>query len=103
MTQKFTAKEIHFLKNGSNGPEGSSGPDGTDGSGGSEDQPIHPPDVYFSDLLHDPSVRFTAFEKRLADTKIPGDKFICALVQIDQEASEETREKVGEIFEAWNR
>ncbi len=95
MTQKFTAKEIHFLKNGTDGDRS-----GGNRSNGSEDQPIHPPDIYFSDLLHDPSVRFTAFEKRLADTKIPGDKFICALVQIDQEASEETREKAGEIFEA---
>ncbi len=91
MTQKFTAKEIHFLKTGSSG---------SDGSKGAEDQEIHPPDTYFSDLLHDPSVRFTAFEKRLADTKIPGDTFICAVIQIDQEASEETRETAHDIFEA---
>jgi len=97
MTQKFTAKEIHFLKTGSSGTNASSA---SSGSNGSEDQQIHPPDIYFSDLLHDPGIQFTAFEKRLADTKIPGDKFICAVVQIDHEASEETREKARDIFEA---
>ena len=90
MTQKFTAKEIHFLKNGTKG----------DKSGETEDRQISPPDNYFSDLLHDPSVRFTAFKKRLAGTKVPGGKFICAVVQIDQEASEETREAARDIFEA---
>lgn len=82
MTQKFLAKEIHFLKTGS------------------EDQQVCPPDTYFSDLLHTPSVGFTAFEKRLSETKIPGETFICAVFRIDPETCEETMETAREIFEA---
>ncbi|MCG8615792.1 MAG: tetratricopeptide repeat protein [Desulfobacterales bacterium] len=82
MTPKFFAKEIHFLKSGS------------------EDQEINPPEIYYSDLCHSPSVRFTTFEERLNGTTIPDDRCICTLVQIDPAVSEETVETAKDVFEA---
>ncbi|HCY84328.1 MAG TPA: hypothetical protein DHV36_04250 [Desulfobacteraceae bacterium] len=82
MTPKFFAKEIHFLKSGS------------------KDQEIHPPEIYYSDLSHSPSVRFTTFQERLAGTTIPDDRCICTLVQIDPQVSEETVETAKDVFEA---
>ncbi len=81
MTQKFTAKEIHFLKKGS------------------EDAKIHPPSTYFSDLIHTTAVQYSAFEERL--NKVPPKKgLICAVVQVDTDAKEEVKEKARDIFEA---
>ncbi|MDD9303735.1 MAG: tetratricopeptide repeat protein [Desulfobacter sp.] len=82
MMKKFTSKEIHFLKTGS------------------ETQPLFPPETYLSDLLHSPSIQFTAFEQRMAQTKIVKDNFIAAVIQIDARAPEKTREKARDIFEA---
>ncbi len=82
MIQKFTSKEIHFLKTGS------------------DTQPVHPPETYFSDLIHTPTVEFSGFGDRLADIKIPKDNFIASVIQIDAQAPEKTREKARDIFEA---
>jgi len=78
MIQKFTSKEIHFLKTGSD--------------------PIYPPETYLSDLLHSPSVQFTAFEDRLSQT-LPKDRFITAVVRIDPKAPKAIQEKARTIFE----
>lgn len=83
MTQKFSAKDIHFLKKGS------------------EASQIHPPETYFSDLIHTPGVSYAAFAERLNQTDIPEQKgLICAIVQVDPGAGEETQEKARDIFEA---
>ena len=82
MTPRFTSKEIHFLK--------------TD----SDDFDIKPPEIYFSDLLLTDSSSLKAFENRLEQATIPGDKFLCAVVQISQDALETTRENTRETFEA---
>jgi len=81
MTQKFIAKEIHFLKKRS------------------EDAQIHPPETYFSDLIHTPGVQYTAVEERLK--QVPQKKGLtCAVVQVDTDAGKEVKEKAREIFEA---
>lgn len=83
MIQKFTAKEIHFLKTGS------------------DETQIHPPQTYFSDLIHNPGVQYAAFQERLNQADLPPKKgLICAVVQVDQDTGEETKEKARDIFEA---
>ncbi|WDP89637.1 MAG: tetratricopeptide repeat protein [Desulfobacter sp.] len=82
MIKKFTSTEIHFLKTGSG------------------DQPVSPPDIYLSDLLHSPTVQFTAFEGRLDQAPLPDDKFIAAVVRIAPDGSDDTGEKAGEVFES---
>ena len=73
MTQKFTAKEIHFLKKRS------------------EDAKIHPPQTYFSDLIHTPGVQYLAVEDRL--TQVPEKEgLICAVIQVEADAKEEVKE-----------
>jgi len=57
MTNKFSSKEIHFLK--------------TD----PDDFNFRPPELYFSDLLLTKTIQIKAFEKRLSETKIPGRNF----------------------------
>lgn len=79
---KFTSKEIHFLKADSDNP------------------PIQAPKTFFSDLLHDHTIQFEKFNDRLASAKIPGDDFICAVVQVSGTDSEKTKERAKEIFEA---
>ena len=83
MTQKFTAKDVHFLKKGSEAPR------------------FHPPKSFFSDLISHPGVQYTAFEERLNQTEFPEKKgVICALAQVDPHAGEETKEKARDIFDA---
>lgn len=82
MTIKFSSKEIHFLK--------------TD----SDDFTIKPPETYFSDLLLAKTVQITAFEKRLAQVRIPGEKFLCAVIQISKDPSQDIREIAKQTFEA---
>lgn len=82
MTTKFTSKEIHFLK--------------TD----SDNFDIKAPEKYFSDLLFDKTIELNAFEKRLSQTKIPGKKFLCAVIEISTEASESVQENAKDTFEA---
>nr|NJM01297.1 tetratricopeptide repeat protein [Desulfobacula sp.] len=82
MTPRFTSKEIHFLK--------------TD----SDELTIHPPEVYFSDLLLTDSPGIRAFEKRLEQASIPNEKFLCAVVQISQEDPDPAGETAKDAFEA---
>ncbi len=82
MIPRFTSKEFTFLK-----------PD-------SDDHPIQEPDTFFSDLVHTKTVSFAAFEERLASARIPKTGFVCAAIQVDRAASEQTREKARDIFEA---
>jgi tetratricopeptide (TPR) repeat protein len=81
MTQKCIAKEIHFLKKGS------------------KDDQIHPPQTYFSDLIHTPGVQYKAFEDRLNQIP-PKNGLICAIVQIDVDAGETVKKKARDSFEA---
>jgi len=81
MTIKFTSKEIHFLK--------------TD----SDKFDIKAPKKYFSDLLLDKTIELNAFEKRLSQTKIPGENFLTAVIEVSAEASESVKEKAKDTFE----
>lgn len=82
MTPKFSSKEIHFLK--------------TD----SDDLNIKPPETYFGDLLLNKPVQINAFEKRLSTAAIPGDKFLCAVLNMSSDASESIREQAKDTFES---
>ncbi len=82
MTPRFASKEIHFLK--------------TD----SDDFNIKPPEIYFSDLLLTAPSGLKAFEKRLEQATIPGEKFLCAVIQISQNVPETARENARDDFEA---
>lgn len=86
MTPRFTSREFSFLK-----------PDSDTSS------PIQAPDTYFSDLVHQKSAAFTAFEQRLLSVDIPKKKFICAVIQVADTASEDILEKARDIFESWLR
>lgn len=82
MIHKFTSKEIHFLKTESDG------------------HPIRPPKTFFSDLLQSLPVQIEKLKARLASAQIPGDNFICAVIKVSETASEQTKEKAKDIFEA---
>ncbi len=81
MTPKFSSKEIHFLK--------------TD----SDDLTITPPEHFFCDLILSKTDPLTGFEKRLEETDIPGENFLCAVMQISSDISDTLQEKVKTTFE----
>ncbi len=81
MTPKFSSKELHFLK--------------TD----SDALSIKPPETYFSDLLLDKTIELEKFKKRLLETKIPGDNFLCAVIEIASDTSESNKERAKDVFE----
>jgi len=82
MTSKFSSKEIHFLK--------------TD----SDVSSFTPPETYFSDLLWKKSIRINAFDKRLSETKIPGEKIFIAVIRISSKESNVIQKKITDTFEA---
>jgi tetratricopeptide (TPR) repeat protein len=84
MTPRFASREFHFLK-----PDSETTP------------PIQAPDFYFSDLVHRKTPAFTSFEQRLLSVDIPKKKFVCAVIQMAETASEDIREKARGIFESW--
>jgi len=81
MTIKFSSKEIHFLK--------------TD----SDDFNITAPETFLGDLLLKKTPQINAFEKRLSDAAIPGETFLCAVLNISSDEPDNTREKTKETFE----
>jgi len=82
MTNKFTSKEISFLKTDSNRPD------------------FTPPETYFSDLLLTEPIQIKTFQERLSQIKIPEKKFLCAVVQISSNAPESILEQANDTFEA---
>ncbi len=82
MMLKFIAKETQFLKKNGDAPD------------------LRPPEVYYSDLLTQPSKEFEVFSRRLADTCASQQTFTTAAIQIDPAAPEEAIDKANEIFHA---
>lgn len=82
MMIKFIAKEIQFLKTTGDAPE------------------LSPPEVYYSDLLTQPSKEFGIFARRIADTCASHKTFTTAAIQIDPAAPEEAIDKANEVFHA---
>ena len=89
MTNKFSSKEIHFLK--------------TD----SDDLNITPPETYLSDLLLAKSIQIKAFKNRLAKNKNFNKKFLCAVTSVSNPhssnisigASKSIQENAKKVFE----
>jgi len=86
MTNKFSSKEIHFLK--------------TD----SDDFNINPPEEYFSDLIRKKTIQIEAFENRILKDTTRKKKFLCAVIHISskivsKKLSKSTKEKLNQIFE----
>ena len=83
MTNKFSSKEIRFLKNDS------------------EDFKIKPPETYFSDLLWEKDIHVKTFRNRLLKAKINNKKFLCAVIQVSTRTkmSKSLQERLKEIFE----
>ena len=79
---KFIAKEIQFLKTTGDAPDRNS------------------PEVYYSDLLTQPSKEFKIFSRRIADTCASQQTFTTAAIQIDPAAPEEAINKANEVFHA---
>ena len=82
MMLKFIAKELQFLKTTGDAPD------------------LTPPEVYYSDLLMQPSKEFAIFSRRIADTCASQKTFITAAIQIDPAAPEKTIDTVNDIFDA---
>lgn len=82
MSKQFSSKEIDFLR--------------TD----SDDLNIKAPDTYFTDYILSKTVQLEAFEKRLEASNIPGDNFLCAVIQVSSDRTEEIENKIGNTFEA---
>ncbi|MEN8211008.1 MAG: tetratricopeptide repeat protein [Thermodesulfobacteriota bacterium] len=83
MTNKFSSKEIRFLKNDS------------------EDFKIKAPETYFSDLLWEKNIHVKTFKNRLLKAKISSKKFLCAVIQVSTmtKMSKTLQEKLKEVFE----
>ncbi|MCP4670413.1 MAG: tetratricopeptide repeat protein [Desulfobacula sp.] len=86
MTNKFSSKEIHFLKNDS------------------DDFDITPPEKYFSDLLLGKTIQIKTFEDRILKDETPKKKFLCAVIQISSKVNsnkvlKSIQEKSNTIFE----
>lgn len=81
MLPKFTSREVHFLKTES------------------DDLSVTPPDHFFCDLILSKTPAITAFEKRLCQTDIPGETFLCAVFQVSSEISDVLQKKVAHSFE----
>jgi len=82
MMLKFIAKEIPFLKTPGDAPD------------------LRPPEVYYSDLLTQPSKEFEVFSRRLADTCASQKTFTTAAIQIDPAAPEGTIDTTNDVFNA---
>ena len=83
MTNKFSSKEIRFLKNDS------------------EDFKINPPETYYSDLLWEKNIHVKTFKNRLLKNKISNKKFLCAVIQVSTRTkmSKSLQERLKEVFE----
>ncbi len=86
MTNKFSSKEIHFLK--------------TD----SDDFDINPPEKYFSDLIWEKTIQIQTFENRILKDGTPKKKILCAVIQISNKVKSNKKpksiqEKSNKIFE----
>ncbi len=82
MMLKFNAKEIPFLKTPGDTPD------------------LTPPEVYYSDLLTQPSREFEMFSRRIVDTCASQQTFTTAAIQIDPAAPQKTIDKANEMFHA---
>ena len=82
MILKFIAKEIQFLKSAGDAPD------------------LSPPQVYYSDLLSQPSEEYEVFARRIADTCALKKTFTTAAIQLDPAAPEEAIDKANEVFNA---
>lgn len=83
MTNKFSSKEIRFLKNDS------------------EDFKINPPETYYSDLLWEKNIHVKTFKNRLLKAKISNKKILCAVIQVSTRTkmSKSLQERLKEVFE----
>lgn len=79
---KFIAKDIQFLKTTGHTPA------------------LTPPDIYYSDLLTQPSKEFEIFARRIADTCAAQKTFTTAAIQIDPATPEDAIDKANDIFHA---
>jgi tetratricopeptide (TPR) repeat protein len=66
---KFTSKEIDFLKRNSKNESNKA-------------IKTKPPEVYLSDILKNETNEINAFKKRLQDTNLSAEKFICAIFRV---------------------
>ncbi|MGD9824380.1 tetratricopeptide repeat protein, partial [Desulfobacter sp.] len=82
MILKFVAKEIQFLKTAGDAPD------------------LSPPEVYYSDLLIQPSKAFEVFSRRIADTCASQKTFTTAAIQINPAAPKETIDAANDVFDA---
>lgn len=80
MMIKFIAKEIRFLKTTGDAPD------------------LKSPDVYYSDLLAQPSKEFEIFARRIADACASQKTFTTTAIQIDPAAPEDIIDKANEVF-----
>ena len=82
MTQKFTAKDIQFLKTAPDAPK------------------LSAPEIYYSDLISDPTTEFTGFCRRLSDTCDADKPLFTAAIRLDPNAPEEVLKKARDSFDA---
>lgn len=81
MTQKFTAKDIQFLKTAPDAPQ------------------LSAPEIYYSDLISNPTTEFTGFCRRLSDTCDAEKPVFTAVIRIDPDAPEQILKKTRDTFD----
>ncbi|MCD4742330.1 MAG: tetratricopeptide repeat protein [Desulfobacteraceae bacterium] len=81
---KFTSKEVDFLKKNSK----------------DEVKEITPPEFYLSDILQNETKEINSFKKRLQSTQLIEDKFICLIFKISSIKGSPIKEKKSEDIDA---
>lgn len=89
LKNKFTSKEIDFLKKNSKDES-------------NKTLKVKPPEVYLSDILKNETNEIHAFKKRIQDTNLPDAKFICAIFMVsykNEKQNKNTNTLLEETFQ----
>lgn len=85
MNNKFTSKEIDFLKKNSKNISDKS-------------LTITAPEIYLSDILKNKTNEIHAFKRRIQETQLVEDKFVCMLFRISYK-KKENKKDIDKLFE----
>ncbi|MCK5542632.1 MAG: tetratricopeptide repeat protein [Desulfobacterales bacterium] len=83
MKNKFTSKEVDFLKKNSKDESNKA-------------LEVIPPENYLSDILQNETNEIHSFKKRIQDTKLPEEKFICVVFKV---SSKKEKQNTDDLFE----
>jgi len=86
---KFTSKELDFLKQNSS--------ENKTGNANSSSK-ITPPEIYVSDILCNETNEMNSFKKRMQETQLYDEKFICTVFKVSSQ-DEQLNKPINDLFE----